>query len=166
MIRHRPPQPARRGLTLMEVVVSMAIFLMSVLAVYQIIQLGAERSLDVHQQTRASLLCQSKLAEVMAGVEPMSSTGGGYAGTPDDAAGDLSDWTWRMEASEAEVPELYDVKVWVRYERPTGRVVEAHLCQKVLAPASRGSTLQQPATTEPMSPDETAPATGGTTGGS
>ena len=46
--------------------------------------------------------------------------------------------------------------VTVRREREGGRVVEAHLSQKVLDPGSRGSTFDQPAT-DPA----TAPAMGG-----
>lgn len=136
-------RPPRQGLTLLEVVVAMAIFLVSLIAIMQLTFLGKERAMDAKLFSRASMLCQSKLAEVMIGVEALTSNGG-YADYPNE-----TNMSWKMEATEADVTGLWQVKIWVRAEMPTGRTVEAHLCQMVLDPTIRGSTLVQPATTTP-----------------
>jgi general secretion pathway protein I len=133
---------ARPGMTLMEVVLSTVIFMISATAIYYLSSLGGERALDIYDQTKASLLCQSKLAEIVAGAEPLAS-GGGYGPFPNDSD---KDYEWRMEAAESDVPSLWDVKIWVRHERPGGQFIQAHLCQKVLDPTMRGSTFDQPNT--------------------
>jgi len=129
-------------LTLLEVVISMAIFLISLVAIFQLSSFGADRAMDVKIQSRASMLCQSKLAEVMVGAEQLTTTG--YASYPNE-----KDIQWKMDASEGDVKGLWNVKIWVRTELPTGRIVEAHLCRMVLDPSIRGSTMDSPTTPAP-----------------
>lgn len=131
--------PARSGLTLLEVIVAMAIFLISVIAILQLVLLGGERAMDVRLQTRTSMRCQAKLAEVMAGFTPLSS-GGGYTNFDEDFDKDLQ---WRMEATES-VPGLWDVKIWVKADLASGKTVESSLFQMVLDPSIRGTTFDQP----------------------
>lgn len=138
----RRTSQGRAGLTLLEVIVGMAIFLISVIAIMQLVLLGGERAMDVRLQTRTSIRCQSKLAEVMIGAEPLGS-GGGYTNFTDDFDKDLQ---WRMEATPAEASGLWIVKVWVKAELATGKIVESQLTQMVLDPSIRGTTFDQPST--------------------
>ena len=57
----------RRGLTLLEVIVAMTIFLGSSVVIYQLMAIGNDRALDVQFYSRASTLCQSKLEELKIG---------------------------------------------------------------------------------------------------
>jgi Tfp pilus assembly protein PilV len=135
----------RSALTLLEVIVAMAIFLISVIAIFQLLFLGTERAMDVRLRTRTSLRCQAKLAEIMIGAEPLNSTGSYTNFTDTD-----TDLQWKMEATAHPSDNkqmLYTVKVWVKAELPSGKVVESHLCQLVLNPSMRGTTFDQPATT-------------------
>jgi type II secretion system protein I len=136
-------------LTLLEVIVAMAIFLVSVIAILQLVTMGNDRALDVRLQMRTSMRCQSKLAEVMIGATTLGSSGG-YANFQDDIDKDLQ---WKVEATSSDPNQLlWTVKVWVKADLPNGRTVESHLVQMILNPANRGSTLDpaQPSTTTGM----------------
>src|SRR4029077_4158954 len=68
----RPQGILRPGLTLFEVVVALAIFLMALVPIGQLVNMGGERALDVAQQAQASLLCQAKLDSVKCGAEGLN----------------------------------------------------------------------------------------------
>ncbi|MSU80114.1 MAG: hypothetical protein EXS16_18735 [Gemmataceae bacterium] len=157
----------RRGLTLLEVVVAMAIFMISVLAIYQLLTFGRDRALDVQMQTRTSLRCQAKLAEVIVGAVPLQSTGG-YSGFDDEKDKDLQ---WLLTIDELGFDGARQIKVSVKAELPSGRTFETHLAQIILDPEIRGSTLDpppqasQPGTaTKDAAESATPSSTSGTTG--
>jgi len=128
----------RPGVTLLEVIFAMAIFLMSVIAIWQLMLLGGERAQDVRFQTRTSLRCQGKLAEVMV-TNGMPSSTGSYTAF-EDADTDLQ---WKTEISE-DLTGLKTIKVWVKAELPSGKIVESFLSQMMLDPQIRGTTFDQP----------------------
>ena len=53
----------RPALSLLEVIIAMAIFLMAVVVIGQLVTMGGERAPEVDQQSEATMLCQSKLSE-------------------------------------------------------------------------------------------------------
>jgi len=65
----------RAGLTLLEVIISLAIFLFSMVALLHLLSQSGQNALDGSLHTEATLRCQSKLAEIMNGAVPMSSSG-------------------------------------------------------------------------------------------
>src|SRR5258708_7570128 len=79
MISPECPGSGRRGLTLLEVLVALGIFLMAFATIGRLITISADRALDVQQLAQASQLCQAKLAEVAAGVVPLSGQTGASA---------------------------------------------------------------------------------------
>lgn len=127
----------RAGMTLLEVVISVAIFLVSLIAISQLVTMGSNRALDVQQQSLATMKCQSKLAEVIIGAQSLDSND--YTSYGDDGG-----WQWRMDASEADATGAWNVRVWVKLDRPDGRVLESHLSQVVIDPSIRGSTFDRP----------------------
>ncbi len=133
------PGRQRSGLTLLEVVVATAIFLISVIAIAQLSNIGSERAMDVHLQTRTSMRCQAKLAEIIIGAE--ANTSGSYTNFTDDFDKDLQ---WRAEVSDAGPTGLKLAKVWVKAELSTGKVVESQLSQMYVDPSIRGTTFDQP----------------------
>ena len=137
----------RPGLTLFEVVVALAIFLMALVPIGQLVNMGGERALDVAQQAQASLLCQAKLDSVKVGAEGLN--GGGTVDI-----GNLT-WNYTIESNPADVANLYVVKVTAKVDRPDGKTVEASLVQMVLDPSQRGSTIANTSTASSSS------ATGG-----
>jgi general secretion pathway protein I len=133
-MRLRAGTKARRGMSLLEVIVALAIFLMSVIVLGRLVILAGERGREVQDLSVATQLCQSKLAEVAAGVVPLSP----QSGTPFD---EDPAWTWSLDCTTSDTPNLWDVTVRVSRERSDGTRVECTLSQKVLDPSIRGSTF-------------------------
>lgn len=122
----------RSGLSLLEVLVALTIFLVALIGIGRIITISGERSLDVHQQGEAAQLCQAKLAEVIAGVVPLSSQG-------ETTIEEAPDWLWSLECDSENVPGVWNVRVRVYRTRVDGSRVECALSQLVLDPAQRGN---------------------------
>jgi general secretion pathway protein I len=145
----------RAGLTLFEVIVAMAIFLISLVPIYQLITLATDRAIDVKMSARTSQLCQSKMSEVIIGVQALDGSGA-YADYPDQ-----KDIQWKMESSKMGADGLYMVQVWVKYEAEGSGMTESYLSRMVFDPSNRGSTLDEipplPATTTPATPMTTTP---------
>jgi hypothetical protein len=136
LFRH-VPRPSRRAprsaLTLLEVVISLAIFLIAMVPIWNLVNLGSQSALDTNLQAQASLLCQSKMDSVKAGIEQFNSNGTVTIGA--------IDWSYSIESSDADIEYLHMVKVTVKYDRPDGRTTEAVLSQFVYDPNQRGSTI-------------------------
>jgi hypothetical protein len=130
----------RAGLTLLEVIISLAIFLFSMVALLHLMTQSGERALEGSFQTEATLRCQSKLAEIMNGAVPMSSSGW-------TAFDEAPEWSWEADCQTGEYANLYNVQVGVRRKKPDGRYFEVRLSQMMVAPTQRGSTLVSPANT-------------------
>jgi hypothetical protein len=156
------PQAAQRGgLTLLEVVVALAIFLFSIVAISQLVSIGGERALDVQLHAKASMLCQRELDKRAAGIEALGPSSAALADEPD--------WQCEVDVSDAEVDGLKKVKVTIKLERQDGRITEATLSRLVMDPSLRGSSLDQPAgssssTTEDPAADAAAAANQGAAG--
>lgn len=149
--------PARRaGLSLLEVLVALAIFLFALIVVSQLVILGGDRALDVQQQGEAAQLCQSKLAEVVVGAVPLSPTSD--VSFADEATGLGGDWFWSLDCEQqSTTPGLWSVHVTVYRSRANGSRTEATLSQLVLDPSLRGST-HDPAPSSTSSPEDTSTA--------
>lgn len=118
----------------------MAIFLMSVIAIFQLVGMGNDRAIDVRAQTRTSLRCQAKLAEMMIDESQLTNTES-YTPFTDEKEKDMQ---WKATAEPLdEAGRLFNVKVWVKTDLPGGRVIESHLCQLVLNPSFRGTTFDE-----------------------
>jgi type II secretion system protein I len=123
----------RPGVTLLEVVISLAIFLFSIVAIAHLVSLSTDRAVQAQYRQQAAFLCQSKLAEIAAGAEPLSSQGG----VP---LAEDSSWQWSSSCTESEVPGLWQVTVTVSRPVRGDQPLEVSLSQFVLDPAMRGST--------------------------
>lgn len=153
------PSPGRRsGMSLIEVLLAMAIFLMCLTGIGRLVDAGTDRALESKYQNIATRLAQSKLAEVEAGVIPVS---GGGAG---DFAEDGDDyWQWTVESTETTVPNAYDVVVTV--SRPyRGQTFSVKMAQIIFDPAATGTAAE--ATPTPLVPPAETTGNGTTTTGS
>lgn len=156
----------RTGLTLFEVVISLAIFIGAVVALWNLSNAAANRASQTQLQTQASLMCQSKLAEAMVGLQELGSVDW-------QPISDVDNFFWKMDASQNGVDGLYLVQVSVKHEINGVKNAECSLTQYALSPHNRGSTLDQPANSTtpstPMQPSQDPAAAdsgaGGATGG-
>jgi hypothetical protein len=145
-------------LTLLEVIVSMAIFLLALVAVWQLSSIGSERAEDVSVQSQTSMLCQSKMAEVIIGVQPLGEASGTFADDPDP------NLKWEIKATQRQdAMGAWEVSVKVSTLTGSGRTVESTLGQIVMDPTLRGSTQDRPPPPDPPTPTQDAPTPAATT---
>ena len=65
--------PPRTGFSLMEILLATSILLGSLIVLGQLAAVGQMHAEDAEALTNAQLLCQTKLNEILAGLEPISS---------------------------------------------------------------------------------------------
>jgi len=124
---------ARPALTLMEVLVSLAIFLLSLAALTRLVTFAGERALEAQYRSQATLYCLSQLAEVEAGSIGLGSQG-------ESPVGDDPDYEWSMDAAQGQVAGLWNVTVTVTHKSPAGAPIKVSLSKMVLDPSAVGST--------------------------
>ena len=117
-------------MTLLEVLVAMAVFLIALAGIAQLIDFGTDSAVDAARTTTGTRLAQSKMAEVEAGVVPVSESS---SGTFDDEP----NWQWAVEVGAEVAPNTYPVTVRVWIE--TGRKVEVDLSQIIYDPQYLGN---------------------------
>src|SRR5262245_49789684 len=106
MIRMRSAPSSPRGITLMEVILGLAIFVGSIAIVSKLIELGVRASQYARLHTRAVVLAESKMGEFVAGVASLDgSTGDSF---PEDSA-----WQWQLSVSDGPVEGLRWITVTV-----------------------------------------------------
>lgn len=100
---------ARRGFSLLEVLLSLAIFLTAFVALSQLSTNGMRAAVDARLQTKAIMRCESKLAEIVAAVEPLEDIA-------DQPFEDDESWTWSMQTAVGPHADLQNVTITVNYE--------------------------------------------------
>lgn len=105
----------RRGITLFEVMLALAIFLGAFAAIGQVIDLGRQASVEGQLENEAVLRAQTKLAEVIAGVEPMTA----LQAQPFE---DDPNWTWSLTMGDAPHVDVLGLTITVEHNRPNGTV--------------------------------------------
>ncbi len=98
------PRSSRRGLSLFEVVIALAVFVGSIAAIGQLISTGVRAAVKSRLQSQAVLRCESKMAEVVAGIVPLRGSANGQF--PDDAS-----WNWQVQVAAGPYEGLYIVEV-------------------------------------------------------
>ena len=106
---------SRRGLSLLEVVLAIAILGVALATIGQLIHIGGRNAVMARDLATAQLYCESTLNEVACGaIEPTSGSG------PLD---DLGDWTYELTVEPTDQQNMLSVKVLVtqdpeQYSRP------------------------------------------------
>jgi general secretion pathway protein I len=160
MILRHTPGARRPGLSLMEVLVALSIFLLSFAVLSQLISLASERAHDVEMRTRAAQLCQSKMNEVNSGLVPLSSV----ENTPFDEDGD---WQWSLDAEQSSnVPGLWTVTVHVSRTNPDGLQANTELWGMLLDPSQRGNAMDTITVTSSTSTSSSSSSSSSSSGSS
>ena len=109
---------------------AMAIFLMSIVAIGRLVDMGTERELEARLNTLGARLAQAKMAEIEAGVVSFTETQGDFTDEPA--------WTWTMTAEPQGPPNLYLVHLTVCRDLK-GRQFEVNLTQMMFDPTMTGA---------------------------
>ncbi|QDU18200.1 type IV pilus modification PilV family protein [Urbifossiella limnaea] len=130
----RPTGRARPGLTLIEVLLALAILLMSLAAIGQLVDVGSNHGTVAQFHVRGTRLAQDKLAECEAGVIDVTAGGGGtFEHEPE--------WSWSVDSQPETATNLYRVTVTVSRD-DRGKPFEVVLAQLIYDPAMTGSAAQ------------------------
>ncbi|MEI6314952.1 MAG: prepilin-type N-terminal cleavage/methylation domain-containing protein [Syntrophus sp. (in: bacteria)] len=100
-----------RGFTLMEVMIAMAILAITLVTVYQSQSQSISMASNARFLTTASLLAQSKMADIeWMNVKDRRAEGGSFGET-------FPDYRWRIEVTDTEVAYLKKIEVVVTNEK-------------------------------------------------
>jgi len=121
----------RPGLTLLEVILALTIFLFAMVAIGRLITFAGARVNDM--KGRATQLCQAKLAELASGITQLQDGEGDFEGD--------SDWHWKIECQANGITALWNVKVTVSRKSSEDKEGEAVLSQMVFDPNQKGSAM-------------------------
>jgi general secretion pathway protein I len=125
--------PRRSGLTLIEVLLALAIFLMSLVALGQLMNLTSQMAIEIDQTNRANQLMQKQMNAVVSGYVPLTSQS-------DTSFDEDPNWYWSMDAQSDSTPNLWHVTVTVSHKTSGGdEDFKRSLSQMVLDPLVRGS---------------------------
>ncbi len=99
----------RSGFTLLEVMVSLTIFVSAFAALSQLYSLGTRAAVDSALQTQAAVRAEAKMAEVVSGVESFEAANG--MAFEDDA-----NWSWTLELNPGPHSDVYELVVTVVFQ--------------------------------------------------
>src|SRR5258708_6585678 len=153
------PASRRPGVSLLEVLGATAIFLMSIVAIGELMSVSTDQAIDTRLRSRATRLAQSKLNEFAAGVEQLN---GASSGEFDEEPG----WSWKADVSnDGTAANLYKVMITVTHDGPTGPV-EVSMTQFVFDPLQRGQVTATPPSTDSSSSGSGSSGSGSGSGAS
>lgn len=150
--------PVRRGLSLLEVLIALAVFLISYIAIYQLMSLASKEAMDLSYRNEATRLAQSKLAEIAANVVPMESSGDTAF---DDPHGDYS---WSADVENGVAANLMTISVTVSRTNTNGNDVKVTVTQMMINTQYIGNT--QDVQLAPLSSTSTSSSSSSGTSGS
>ncbi|QDT93519.1 type IV pilus modification PilV family protein [Gimesia algae] len=132
-VRHRTSanhSSYRAGLTLLEVLISLSIFLGALTALSQLIGIGSRAAVQTQLRTQAIFRCQSILAEVLAGAQPMQSVS--MSAFDDDS----ENWKWSLNVEPGDYENMLKLTVLVQYAGDSETVTSSYqLIRQVRDPA-------------------------------
>lgn len=99
----------RAGLSLLEVILALAILAMSVALLSQITKQSTDNGLMAQRLATAQMLCESKMAEVLAGAIPLTST----PWTPITDSLRNGNWNYQIETITAQRKDMVGVRLSV-----------------------------------------------------
>lgn len=129
---------ARRGFSLLEIILALALLAGAVAVLSELSSGGLENAGRARDMTQAQLLCESKLAEVVAGILPAESQQGTCETELDPS---LSEWIYTIDVASAAQVGLLEVRVTVSRDPALDpRPVECTLVRWVLDPSAVTTT--------------------------
>ncbi|MDA1017841.1 MAG: hypothetical protein O3A00_25715, partial [Planctomycetota bacterium] len=116
--QRRANSPAtRRGITILEVLISVAIFIGAMTAIGGLLSNGADSAIQAKWETEAVFRAESMLAEVISGAVRMESVNGGTFADDPDAA-----WSWSLAVDNGPHADLLALELTVDHTNGAGIV--------------------------------------------
>ncbi len=137
--RRRIDQRKSGGFSLLEVILALAILFVSVAIIGELMRFGLNSARAARDKTKAILLCESLLNEIVAGITPAES----FTDVPiSDIAGEEdANWTCSIEVQSLDSSGLVSVTVFVRQTTSDDRPpVEVSLTRWIADPSSSGAS--------------------------
>ena len=107
------------GLTLLEVILALAILAGSLAVLGELARQGMHNAESARAATEAQLLCESKLAEIAAGITPPESVTNASWQIATDAEVPTNDkWLYSVEVDSTDTEGLLAVRVTVTQDQP------------------------------------------------
>ena len=127
----------RSGLSLLEVILSLTIFVGAVSALSQLSTNGTTAAITARLETQAILRCESKLAEVAAAIEPIDEV-------IEESFADEEDWTWSLTSSAGSHTDTLLITVTVAFNGQSDlSSVEYSLSRLIRDPAIFEDTAEE-----------------------
>lgn len=101
--RSAPATLSGRGLTLFEVIISLAIFMGAIAAIGQLISTGARGAVYAKLQTQAVIRCETTLGEILGGYMSLRSASGTFSDNPA--------WSYEVSVAPGQQAGLYIVEI-------------------------------------------------------
>lgn len=105
---------ARGGMSLLEVMIALAIFLTATAIIGQLVSTGSQAAIGAQLKAEAARRCETVLAEALAGALPLETTAG-------NAFEDDPLWTWSLAVADAPVTDLLQVSASVSRQVRSGQ---------------------------------------------
>jgi len=131
--------PATRdGLSLIEVLASLAIFLMAVTALTFLVNNSSDLASEARYRARCAQLARSKINEMAAGAVPLESQSEG-------SFDDEPLYRWSADVADGGATSLFNVTVTVTYRPDDPYSMKVSMSRMILDPKVTGSTQDVPA---------------------
>lgn len=151
----------RKGISLLEVVLSLAILAMSAGILAQISWTATDNGLIAHRLATAQILAESKMAEIVTGAIPLQ---GAVGWTPITDIVPSGTWYYQVQTVTAVRPDMVGVRLSITDETGMNENREMFFVVRWMIDPSLGlDTL--PASTNTSGANGSASGTAGTTGG-
>lgn len=105
--------PSRHGMTLLEVVIALAMFFAAMSAISQILRMGSDSAIRAQIQAEGTLLGESKLNEVIAGIVPLQAA-------TDQPFEDAPQWSWSLSVEDDTDVAIKRLLLTVAHRRADG----------------------------------------------
>lgn len=105
----------RSGMTLLEVVIALAMFFAAMAAISQILRMGSDSAVRASIRAEGTLLGESKLNEVIAGIVPLQAV----SSQPFESS---SQWTWTLTVEDDTDVSIKRLLLTVSHQRTDGRI--------------------------------------------
>lgn len=141
----------RRGFSLLEVLLSLAILGTCLAAIGTLVRLGSRGAVEARELTTAQLLCEAKVAEISTGILPPDPGGPWQFDLPEHA-----DWVYYVDQQPLPQPGLIAIMVTVTQQSPPGAMQRLRPLEFSLVRWMQDPALEL---TEPPTTDETGTTT-------